>query len=186
MWYQSLRICYLSSFDNAHHPYLLDIWFGSCCGYAPQWKDKWNITTAYFLKTISLPLIWSNISIPSLCTVLELFNSLANPRLSTDKHLKRFFSFIYRRWYVIRIWYKSKVPSVDGWYFGDRWQKRDRTKQEYIQVTRPEAIGRYNQIMGLSLYRSYVGSKKWIVRMITHPIHLALLYSKPVSTFWSK
>lgn len=61
----------------------------------------------------------------------------------------------------------------------ERWDKK---KKEYIKVERPEAIKMYNSYMGgvdkmdqlLSFYRSYVRSRKWTLRMITHAVDLAL------------
>lgn len=63
-----------------------------------------------------------------------------------------------------------------------RW---DKTKKEYINIPRPEVIKMYNSNMGgvdkldflISLYRSYVRSKKWTVRMMTHALDLALVNS---------
>lgn len=56
-------------------------------------------------------------------------------------------------------------------------------KKEFIQISRPEVIRRYNSSMGgvdkhdffLSIYRSYVRSRKWTIRLITHAVDLALV-----------
>uniref|UniRef100_A0A1B6HXF8 PiggyBac transposable element-derived protein domain-containing protein n=1 Tax=Homalodisca liturata TaxID=320908 RepID=A0A1B6HXF8_9HEMI len=52
----------------------------------------------------------------------------------------------------------------------------------YIQVQRPEVVQRYNKSMGgvdkvdflVSNYRTFIRSKKWTLRMITHAIDLAV------------
>nr|XP_023015908.1 piggyBac transposable element-derived protein 3-like [Leptinotarsa decemlineata] len=86
-------------------------------------------------------------------------------------------------------WYDNKSVILASNFVGigeqelsRRW---DKTKKEYVEVPRPEAVRRYNSSMGgvdkhdflLSIYRSYVRSRKWTIRLIFHAIDLALANS---------
>ncbi|XP_031358741.1 piggyBac transposable element-derived protein 3-like isoform X1 [Photinus pyralis] len=121
-------------------------------------------------------------------------NRFANPRLPSDKEMKKIGRgssavSISKDGIVITKWYDNKAVLTASNFVGigvaDVCRRWDKTRKEYVQVPRPEAIRRYNSNMGgvdkldflLSLYRSYVRSKKWTVRMITHAIDLALVNS---------
>lgn len=121
-------------------------------------------------------------------------NRFANPRLPSDKEMKKkgrgsSAISISKDGIVITKWYDNKSVLVASNFMGigeqDSCRRWNKTTKEYVQVDRPEAIKIYNSNMGgvdkldflLSLYRSYVRSKKWTVRMITHAIDLALINS---------
>jgi len=60
-----------------------------------------------------------------------------------------------------------------------RW---DKTKKEYVEVQRPEVIRLYNKSMGgvdkmdflIQLYRIFIRSRKWTLRVIFHYVNLAV------------
>lgn len=61
---------------------------------------------------------------------------------------------------------------------GRRWDKKDK---EYKDIPRPQVIKKYNKHMGgvdlldfiITLYRTFIRSKKWTLRMFTHAIDLS-------------
>lgn len=118
----------------------------------------------------------------------------AHPKLPSDKEMKQqgrgsSAISVSKDGIVLTKWYDNKGVVVGSNFIGigekDYCRRWDKTKKEYIQVPRPESIKLYNNNMGgvdkhdflLSLYRSYVRSKKWTVRMISHAIDLALVNS---------
>lgn len=121
-------------------------------------------------------------------------NRFANPTLPSDKEMKKngrgsVATSVSKDGIVITKWYDNKAVLTASNFVGvgesDVCKRWDKTRKEYVQIPRPEAIRRYNSNMGgvdkldflLSLYRSYVRSKKWTVRMTTHAIDLALVNS---------
>lgn len=118
----------------------------------------------------------------------------ANPKLPSDKEMKtrgRGSSAVCvsKDGIVLTKWFDNRSVVTCSNFIGigneDSCRRWDKTAKEYIQVSRPEAIKFYNNNMGgvdkhdflLSLYRSYVRSKKWTVRMISHAVDLALVNS---------
>ena len=63
-----------------------------------------------------------------------------------------------------------------------RWDKKDK---KYTDVARPEVIKLYNHSMGgvdlldqmISIYRIYIRSKKWTLRMIFHAVDFTAVNS---------
>lgn len=61
-----------------------------------------------------------------------------------------------------------------------RWEKRSKS---YLQIKRPEIIKKYNHAMGgvdlldqmIGLYRIFIRSKKWTLRMMFHAFDLAII-----------
>ncbi|KAI4464016.1 transposase is4 [Holotrichia oblita] len=61
-----------------------------------------------------------------------------------------------------------------------RW---DKIKKEYIHIQRPQVIREYNMHMGgvdkmdflITIYRTFIRSRKWTLRMFTHAIDIALV-----------
>lgn len=57
----------------------------------------------------------------------------------------------------------------------------DKKNIEYIQVPHPEIVKNYNMYMGgidkmdflITLYRTFIRSRQWTLRMFTHAIDLA-------------
>lgn len=121
-------------------------------------------------------------------------NRFGNPPLLSDKEMKKkergsVDTTVSKDGIVITKWYDNKPVVVASNFIGkgnlDTCKRWDKKQKEYIYVPRPEAIKMYNANMGgvdkldflLSIYRSYVRSRKWTVRMITHAIDLALVCS---------
>lgn len=63
----------------------------------------------------------------------------------------------------------------------DNCKRWDKNKKEYVHIPRPEGINVYNDSMGgvdklnflISIYRTFIRSKKWTLRMFTHAIDIA-------------
>lgn len=63
----------------------------------------------------------------------------------------------------------------------DTCQRWDKTSKTYKTVSRPQIVGDYNGTMGgvdkldmlVSIYRTFIRSKKWTIRMLTHGLDLA-------------
>lgn len=72
----------------------------------------------------------------------------------------------------------SNFVSVGQMDYCRRW---DKSKKEYAQIDRPEVIRLYNDCMGgadsldflTSIYRTFIRSRKWTLRMFTHGIDVA-------------
>lgn len=64
----------------------------------------------------------------------------------------------------------------------DRW---DKAEKKYVNVQRPEVVKLYNYSMGgvdlldqmIGLYRIYIRSRKWILRLIFHAVDFAIANS---------
>ncbi|KAJ8909387.1 hypothetical protein NQ315_006113 [Exocentrus adspersus] len=82
-------------------------------------------------------------------------------------------------------WYDNKSVIMASNYKGigrisncKRW---DKSQKEYKQVPRPEVITDYNSCMGgvdkldflITLYRTFIRSRKWTLRMFTHALDMA-------------
>lgn len=90
---------------------------------------------------------------------------------------------------ILTKWYDNKSVLTASNFVGigqmDSCRRWDKIRKEYVNIPRPEAVKCYNSNMGgvdkldflLSIYRSYVRSRKWTVRMITHAIDLASVNS---------
>lgn len=65
----------------------------------------------------------------------------------------------------------------------DTCKRWDKAKKEYIHVQRPQVIREYNLHMGgvdkmdflITIYRTFIRSRKWTLRMFTHAIDIALV-----------
>lgn len=121
-------------------------------------------------------------------------NRFLNPKLLSDKELKakgRGASSIAvsKDGIIITKWYDNKPVITASNFIGvgkeDTCTRWDKKTKRYLQIPRPEAIKLYNENMGgvdkidflLSIYRSFIRSRKWTVRMIFHAIDLALVNS---------
>ncbi|XP_046401535.1 piggyBac transposable element-derived protein 3-like [Ischnura elegans] len=122
-------------------------------------------------------------------------NRFSNPPVISDKEGKK-----------RERGYSQEVSSLDGdvvvvkWldnrgvvlasnYIGigeeDKVKRWDKKSSKYIEVSRPEIVKRYNHGMGgvdlldqlVSLYRIFIRSKKWTLRMIFHALDLAIVNS---------
>lgn len=88
---------------------------------------------------------------------------------------------------VVTKWYDNKPVVLASNFVGigeqDVCRRWDKQKKEFIVISRPEIIKTYNNSMGgvdkhdlfLSIDRSYVRSRKWTIRLITHAVDLALV-----------
>jgi len=67
----------------------------------------------------------------------------------------------------------GKVDMIKRW---------DRINKKYVYIERPEIVGHYNNTMGgvdkhdqlVSLYRCFIKSKKWTLRMVSHAFEMAV------------
>ncbi|XP_044751630.1 piggyBac transposable element-derived protein 3-like [Coccinella septempunctata] len=86
---------------------------------------------------------------------------------------------------ILTRWYDNKAVNMASNFMGigetyvcKRWDKK---QKQYVYVTRPKVVQQYNLNMGgvdkldflVSLYRSFIRTKKWTLRMFTHGIDLA-------------
>jgi len=122
-------------------------------------------------------------------------NRFGNPPLLSDKDMKkkpRGFSqevlsdngnLIITKWYDNKpVTLGSNYVSIGTQYICRRWDKKNKL---YINVKRPEIIQKYNKNMGsvdkldflLKIYRTFIKSKKWTLRIMTHCIDMALANS---------
>ena len=61
-------------------------------------------------------------------------------------------------------------------------KKWDKSRKEYVEIPRPEIISLHNMKMGgvnligqfISVYRIFIRSRKWTLRVIFHPVDLAI------------
>lgn len=121
-------------------------------------------------------------------------NRFFHPKLPSDKNLKKkgrgsSSIALSRDGIVLTKWYDNKAVITGSNFVGigqeDQCTRWDKAKKTHIQVSRPESIRLYNQNMGgvdkidflLSIYRSYIRTRKWTVRMICHAIDMALVNS---------
>ncbi|XP_050065242.1 piggyBac transposable element-derived protein 3-like [Aphis gossypii] len=67
----------------------------------------------------------------------------------------------------------GKVDTIKRW---------DRINKKYVYIDQPEIVGHYNNTMGgvdkhdqlVSLYRCFIKSKKWTLRMVSHAFEMAV------------
>ncbi|PSN32752.1 hypothetical protein C0J52_23332 [Blattella germanica] len=91
---------------------------------------------------------------------------------------------------VLTKWYNNSSVLLGSNYEGigenvGTCQRWDKTKKQFTQVPRPEVVKHYNEGMGgvdkfdffISIYRIFLKSKKWTLRMITHGLDLAVTNS---------
>lgn len=90
---------------------------------------------------------------------------------------------------VLVKWYDNRPVTLASNFIGvgavddvRRWDKRSRS---FVMVRRPEIVHRYNTSMGgvdkldqlISLYRTFIKSRKWTLRMICHGVDFAVVNS---------
>lgn len=83
-------------------------------------------------------------------------------------------------------WYDNKVVNMASNFIGiepeDEVKRWDKKQGEYIVVKRPSVIRLYNRSMGgvdkndflIALYRTFIRSRKWTLRVIFHYFNLAV------------
>lgn len=83
-------------------------------------------------------------------------------------------------------WYDNKCVNMASNFIGidpeDEVRRWDRKKNEYVMVKRPAIIRMYNASMGgvdksdflIALYRTFIRSRKWTLRVIFHYFNLAV------------
>ncbi|KAJ8966278.1 hypothetical protein NQ314_003646 [Rhamnusium bicolor] len=111
-------------------------------------------------------------------------NRFGCPKLPSDKNLKKkgrgaSAECISKDAIVITKWYDNKPVIMGSNFVGigekDFCKRWDKKENKYIQIPRPESVRRYNSSMGgvdkhdflLSIYRSYVRSRKWTITHYT-------------------
>lgn len=88
---------------------------------------------------------------------------------------------------VVVKWLDNRTVCLASNYLGkgteDEAKRWDKKNSQYIEINRPEIVKRYNQSMGgvdlldqlISLYRIFIRSKKWTLRVTMHMIDFALV-----------
>jgi len=90
---------------------------------------------------------------------------------------------------VLTKWYDSSSVVLASNFRGigkvDQCRRYDKKNKIYIDVQRPKVVARYNEGIGgvdkcdhlISLYRIFIRSKKWTLRLIAHGIDIAAVNS---------
>lgn len=90
---------------------------------------------------------------------------------------------------VLTKWSDNSCVTLGSNFIGtgniDNCHRWDKKQSKYIEVPRPECVQLYNASMGgvdkldflIALYRTFIRSKKWILRMFTHGLDLAITNS---------
>lgn len=86
-------------------------------------------------------------------------------------------------------WYDNKAVMLGSNFITsgipDEVKRYDKKEKTYITINRPEIVKRYNQSMGgvdkhdqlVSFFRTFIKSKKWTMRMVTHAFDMATVNS---------
>lgn len=81
---------------------------------------------------------------------------------------------------IMTKWFDNKASNFMRLGAVDNCCRWNKPTKEYGNVSRPEVVQKYNLNMGgvdkldcmMSLYRTFIRSRKWTLRMFTHAIHL--------------
>lgn len=86
---------------------------------------------------------------------------------------------------ILTKWFDNKAVIMASNYMSvgltDQCKRWDKQSKEYINVSRPEVVRNYNINMGgvdkmdflITIYRTFIRSRKWTLRMFTHAIDIA-------------
>lgn len=86
---------------------------------------------------------------------------------------------------ILTKWFDNKAVITASNFMGigepDSCRRWDKINKEFVQVKRPEVIKNYNLYMGgidkmdflITIYRTFIRSRKWTLRMFTHAIDIA-------------
>lgn len=86
-------------------------------------------------------------------------------------------------------WYDNKAVLLGSNFIAsgirDEVKRYDKKEKTYITINRPEIVKRYNQSMGgvdkhdqlVSFFRTFIKSKKWTMRMVTHAFDMTTVNS---------
>lgn len=86
---------------------------------------------------------------------------------------------------IMTKWFDNKAVHLASNFMGlgavDNCRRWNKPTKEYVNVSRPEVVEKHNLNMGgvdkldcmISLYRTFIRSRKWTLRMFTHAIDLA-------------
>lgn len=119
-------------------------------------------------------------------------NRFLKPPLISDKEIKkkqRGFcdETISEDGIIIVKWLDNKPVCLASNYVGkdeeDQVKRWDKKKAEYIHINRPQVIKQYNHSMGgvdlldqlISIYRIFIRSRKWTLRVIMHFVDFAIV-----------
>lgn len=122
-------------------------------------------------------------------------NRFSNPPFSSDKdllkqprgHSEELFSK--DNDVVLTKWVDNKVVNIASNFVGigetDTAKRWNKDSKEYVDVVRPEVIRKYNASMGgvdkldflIKIYRIFIRSRKWTLRLIFHAIDMAICNS---------
>jgi hypothetical protein len=87
---------------------------------------------------------------------------------------------------VLVKWYDNRPVTLASNFIGvgavDDVRRWDKSSRSFVMVRRPEIVNRYNTSMGgvdkldqlISLYRTFIKSRKWTLRMICHAFQFVL------------
>ncbi|XP_068084817.1 piggyBac transposable element-derived protein 3-like [Anabrus simplex] len=90
---------------------------------------------------------------------------------------------------VVVKWFDNKGVVLASNFVGigkeDKVKRWDKANAKYIEIPRPEIVRKYNHGMGgvdlldqlISLYRIFIRSRKWTLRMIFHAVDFAIVNS---------
>lgn len=123
-------------------------------------------------------------------------NRFAKPPFLSDKEIRKTHGRGYMQeavssdgTVVLTKWCDSSTVIMGSNYMGigkiDKCRRYDQSERKYIQVNRPESVRLYNCNMGgvdkhdflISIYRIFIRSKKWTLRLFTHAIDMAVTNS---------
>lgn len=86
---------------------------------------------------------------------------------------------------ILTKWFDNKPVTMASNYMSigsaDQCKRWNKQTKEYLNISRPEVIKNYNSHMGgvdkmdflITIYRTFIRSRKWTLRMFTHGIDLA-------------
>lgn len=86
---------------------------------------------------------------------------------------------------IMTKWFDNKPLHMASTFMGigdaDKCKRWDKNKKEYVYVSRPEVVKVYNACMGgvdkmdflIQIYRTFIRSKKWTLRLFTHALDIA-------------
>lgn len=120
-------------------------------------------------------------------------NRFVNPPLISDKDLKKLgrgaafevSSDMPNSNIGLVKWYDNKAVLLGSNFITsgvpDEVKRYDKKEKAYITINRPEIVKKYNQSMGgvdkhdqlVSFFRTFIKSKKWTMRMVTHAFDMA-------------
>lgn len=122
-------------------------------------------------------------------------NRFANPPFLPEKEIKKkprgFMQQVFSEDHDIVLvkWFDNRIVSLASNFVGigqpDQIKRWDKSTKKYIEISRPQVIQAYNSSMGgvdkmdflIGLYRIFIRSRKWTLRLIFHAMDMAVCNS---------